>query len=77
MTYTIKITDDKTTQAQKLVSFLKSLAKDYSFLQITEEKDEILTEEMMKDLDARYEHFLKHSTEYKNWNVIKKGYLKK
>jgi hypothetical protein len=76
MTYTIKITDDKTSQAQNLLKFLKSLSKDYPFLQISEDKDIELTEEMIAELDTRYDHFVKNAAEYKNWEEIKQKYVK-
>jgi hypothetical protein len=76
MTYTIKIKDDS-SQAQSLLRFLKSLSKDYPFIQITEENEPELNDEIVAELDSRYEHFIKHSHEYKNWEEVKQKYSKK
>jgi hypothetical protein len=77
MTYTIKINDDQTVQAQSLLKFLKSLSetKDYSFLVIEKEYDGDLSESLIEELDVRYKHLLKHRKSYKNWDKIKDKYL--
>ena len=79
MTYTITITDDKTQQAKSLLKFLKSLSstKDYNFLIIEQDNNDSINEELMKELEYRYEHFKKNKESYKEWNEIKGNYLKK
>ncbi len=32
----------------------------------------VLSEELKKELDNRYEHFLNHHKEYVNWETVKK-----
>jgi hypothetical protein len=78
MTYSIKITDDKTEQAKSLLFFLKSLAetKDYFFLKIEQETEDELSDNLIKELDSRYEHFIKHKNSYKNWDEVKQKYNK-
>ena len=75
MTYNIKITDNKTEQAKNLLLFLKSLAgtKDYFFLKI-EQEIEKLSDNLINELDSRYEHFLKHKNSYKDWDEVKQKY---
>jgi len=79
MTHTIKITDDKTLQAKSLLAFLKSLSetKDYSFLQIEQGNEELPSNELVKELDFRFEHFVKHGHTYKDWEDIKTKYIGK
>ena len=75
MTYNIKITDNKTEQAKNLLLFLKSLAgtKDYFFLKIKQETEK-LSDNLINELDSRYEHFLKHKNSYKDWDEVKQKY---
>jgi hypothetical protein len=79
MTYTIKITDDKTLQAKSLLKFLESLSetKEYSFLIIEKENEDKLSENLLEELDVRYKHFLKNKKTFKNWDEIKEKYSKK
>jgi len=78
MTYTIKISDVQTEQSKSLLFFLKSLAQttEYYFLKIEQDDDNILTDELIKELDSRYEHFLKNKDSYKDWDDIKTKYVK-
>ena len=55
---------------------LQTFAIDYDFLQIEKENTTNLSKELNQELDFRYEHFLKHSNEYKDWDEIKHKYLK-
>ncbi|MFN8257270.1 MAG: hypothetical protein U0W24_16360 [Bacteroidales bacterium] len=77
MTYTIKITDDQTAEAKSLLRFLKSLSetKEYSFLIIEKEYGEELSENLIEELNVRYNHFLKNKNTYKSWDEIKDKYL--
>ncbi|MBT3208841.1 MAG: hypothetical protein HN704_06245 [Bacteroidetes bacterium] len=77
MTYNIKILNDSTPQAKSLLMMLKSLAIDYDFLQIEQEDENNLSTDLMEELDYRYEHFVTHANEYKDWDTIKHKYMKK
>lgn len=73
MTYNIKITDNS-PQAKSLLLMLQSFAMDYNFLQIEKEENN-LSDELKEELDFRYEHFLEHGNEYKDWETIKHKYV--
>ena len=73
MKYNITITNDNTPQAKSILLLLRSLATDYDFLQIEPENENTLSEDLKKELDFRYEHFLNHADEY---NIMKKRYKK-
>ena len=73
MTYNIKITDNS-PQAKSLLLMLQTFAMDYNFLQIEKEESN-LSEELKEELDFRYEHFLEHGNEYKDWETIKHKYV--
>ena len=53
MSFTIKI-DSKSPKAQSIINMLKELAKDYSFLDVTEDGDEI-NDLILQEVDARKE----------------------
>ncbi len=73
MAFTIKIEHSESKQAKNLIQYLKSLTqkKEYDFLQVLENEEPGLTVEQKKELDKRYEHYLKHHQEYKDWDDIK------
>ena len=73
MTYNIKITDNS-PQAKSLLLMLQTFAMDYNFLQIEKEESN-LSDELKEELDFRYEHFLEHGNEYKDWETIKHKYV--
>ncbi len=74
MTYNIKITNDNSPQAKSLLLMLQTFAMDYNFLQIEKEENN-LSDELKEELDFRYEHFLEHGKEYKDWETIKHKYV--
>ncbi len=75
MTYNIKITDNS-PQAKSLLIMLQAFAKDYNFLQIEKEgEDNNLSDELKQELDSRYDHFLEHGNDYKDWEAIKHKYV--
>lgn len=50
---------------------LKELADDYPFLSFYSEEHE-LSENMVKELEARYQYVLENPEEGKNWEEVKK-----
>ena len=75
MTYNIKITDNS-PQAKSLLIMLQTFAMDYNFLQIEKEDEENnLSDKLKQELDFRYEHFLEHGNEYKDWEMLKHKYV--
>ena len=74
MKYNITITNDSSLQAKSILMMLRTLAMDYDFLQI--EQESLLPEDLKQELDFRYEHFLNHADEYKDWDAIKHKYVK-
>ncbi|MDT3740110.1 MAG: hypothetical protein RO257_11505 [Candidatus Kapabacteria bacterium] len=77
MTYTIKITDNQTELAQSLLFYLKSLAKspEYSFLEIQHVDDNQLDDELIKELEQRFEHYQANKNNYSDWENIKHKYI--
>lgn len=55
---------------------LQELAKDYSFLSITEEEIE-LSDNIVKELDSRYQSVLENPEDEKSWEEVKKNLLSK
>ncbi len=72
MTYTIKI-DSKTRKAKSIVNMLKELAQDYPFLTISEDSE--IQENILQELDARYEYMLEHPDEWKTWEEVKNNIM--
>ena len=70
MAYIIKISDTS-PQALSIVNMLKTLAKDYDFLQVTEEPLSLTAEED-KELSRRYKHVLENPSEGKTWDEFQK-----
>jgi hypothetical protein len=68
MVYTIKI-KDQSRKAKSIINMLKALQDDYDFIEIKEEQDEEVS--MMKELESRYDSFLKSQTG-KEWSVVMK-----
>ena len=52
---------------------LKALQEDYDFIEITEEKENQDDDEIMKELEIRYNAFLK-SSEGKEWSNLLKEF---
>jgi hypothetical protein len=71
MTYTIKITDTS-PQALSIINMLRTLAKDYEFLQITEDSSEISIAQD-KELSRRYKHVKKNPSIGKTWEEFEKS----
>lgn len=75
MNFIIKI-NDRTPKAKSIVKMLKELAKDYSFLEISSENNE-LSENVLEELEARYNYVLENIEEGKSWEEVKSSLLSK
>ena len=73
MNYTIKI-NDSNPKAKSIIRMLKELSKDYSFLTISENLDEV-QENILQELDTRYEYMKNHPDEWKTWEEVKNNIL--
>lgn len=71
MTYTIRISDTS-PQAMSIINMLRTLAKDYDFLQITEDTN-VLTAEQEKELSRRQRFVKKNPTVGKTWAELEKS----
>lgn len=76
MTYTIKINQTDSKLAENLLFYLKSLTqtKEYDFMQIIEDEDDLLSDSLKKELDYRFDHFLNHHQDYPDWEDVKHKY---
>jgi len=75
MIYTFQISD-VSAQSQSIINMLLSLSKDYDFLKVVEDEKIELTPEQEKELDRRYENFLKNPRNGKPWSDLKQRLLK-
>jgi hypothetical protein len=75
MSYTIKI-DNKTRKAKSIVNMLKELAEDYPFLHIYEDLPEE-SDELMEELEFRYNEAKKNPGEGKSWEEVKANLMSK
>jgi hypothetical protein len=73
MIYTFQISD-VSPQSESLINLLLSLSKDYDFLKVIDEEYE-LSPEQGKELDRRYEEFLKNPENGRPWNEVKQELL--
>lgn len=69
MSYTVKI-DANNAKARSIIKMLQELAEDYPFIQIHEDKQD-LSEDMVKELEARYQYAIKNPREGKSWEEVK------
>jgi len=69
MVYTVKITDNNSSQAQSIINLLHAFAKDYDFLEIVTD-EHALSPEQEVELDRRYHFFLENPTAGKSWEEI-------
>ena len=73
MNYTIKIAEhDK--EGEKLIRQIKELVGDNPFVSIYEEETG-LSDNMVQELEQRYEHVIKNPQDGKSWEEVKKGLL--
>ena len=68
MVYTIKIRD-KSSKARSIINMLKAMQEDFDFIEISEEKEDQAEENIMKELETRYNSFLKEKNG-KEWNIL-------
>lgn len=71
MKYTISISNTG-PQALSIINMLKALAKDYDFLQITEDSN-ALTPEQEKELNRRYKYVKENPMVGKTWEEFEKS----
>lgn len=73
MNYTIKIAEhDK--EGEKLMKQIKELIGDNPFVSIYEEETG-LSDDMMQELERRYEQVIKNPQDGKSWEEVKKDLL--
>ena len=73
MNYTIKITEhDK--EGEKLITQIKELIGDNPFVSIYEEETG-LSDDMVQELERRYEQVIKNPQDGKSWEEVKKDLL--
>jgi len=73
MNYTIKITEhDK--EGEKLITQIKELIGDNPFVGIYEEETG-LSDDMVQELERRYEQVIKNPQDGKSWEEVKKDLL--
>jgi len=68
MVYTIKIRD-KSRKAKSIINMLKAMKDDFEFMEIVESPDLEMNEEEKKELEFRYQRFLKNR-EGKDWEQL-------
>jgi hypothetical protein len=68
MVYTIRIRDNS-KKAKSIINMLKALKEDYDFIQIMEEQDEMEDQDILKELEFRYNSFQKDKRG-KEWNTL-------
>ena len=72
MVYTIKI-KDKSSKARSIINMLKALQEDYDFIEIFEEQENQDDDQILKELEMRYNAYLTGS-EGKDWNILLKEF---
>jgi hypothetical protein len=69
MSYTVKI-DANNPKARSIIKMLQELAEDYPFIQVHEDEHD-LSEDMVRELEARYQYAIKNPHEGKSWEEVK------
>ena len=75
MQYTIKI-EDTDPMGNSIIAMLKELAKEHSFLHVTPMQAEV-EENIVRELESRYEYVLKNPEEGDSWENVKARLLAK
>lgn len=75
MQYTIKI-EDSDPMGNSIIKLLKELAKKHSFLNVSVSEDRV-EENIVKELNSRYEHLLENPEEGDSWENVKARLLSK
>ena len=73
MNYTIKIAENN-KEGEKLIAQIKELVGDNPFVSIYEEETG-LSDNMVQELERRYEQVIKNPQEGKSWEEVKKDLL--
>ena len=73
MNYTIKIAEHG-KEGEKLIMQIRELVGDNPFVSIYEEETG-LSDNMVQELERRYEQVIKNPQEGKSWEEVKKGLL--
>lgn len=73
MNFTVKISDTS-PKAKSIINMLKELSKDYPFLTISDDADEI-QENIIKELDFRDQYMKDHPDEWKTWEEVKNNIM--
>jgi hypothetical protein len=68
MVYTIRIKDES-RKAKSIINMLKALQEDYDFIEISEEVDLLNEDLIMKELEDRYNSYLKER-KGKEWKSL-------
>ena len=68
MVFTIRI-KDKSIKAKSIINMLKALQEDYDFIEISEENDPQGDEDIMKELEIRYNAFV-NNKKGKEWSAL-------
>jgi hypothetical protein len=71
MNYTIKITEND-KEGEKLIMQIRELVGDNPFVSIYEEETS-LSDDMVQELERRYEQVIKNPQEGKSWEEVKKS----
>ncbi len=75
MDYTIRISDTS-PKAKSIINMLKELAQDYPFLQVYEDDMEE-SDELMAELEYRYNEAMKNPEAGKSWEEVKANLMSK
>ena len=73
MNYTIKIAENN-KEGEKLIMQIRELVGDSPFVSIYEEETG-LSDDMVQELERRYEQVIKNPQDGKSWEEVKKGLL--
>ena len=73
MNYTIKIAENE-KEGENLIRQIKELVGDSPFVSIYEEETE-LSDDMVQELERRYQHVVKNPHDGKSWEDVKKELL--
>jgi len=75
MIYTIRI-KDKSRKAKSIINMLKELSQDYPFLHVYEDDMEE-SDELMAELEYRYNEAMKNPEAGKSWEEVKASLMSK
>jgi hypothetical protein len=73
MNYTIKIAENN-KEGEKLIMQIRELVGDSPFVSIYEEENG-LSDDMVQELERRYEQVIKNPQDGKSWEEVKKSLL--